>query len=135
MTNPSAWRIFSCRRLGRIDDAHPGHVAIFLENHLELLAVFGGCAYGGLTLFGINTGLRGDVLAGVINHARARVLVVDEKLLPEVDRVRDQLTHVAAENILVLRTQGGPISRDADLVACVEAEVGGSGQIASNRLR
>ena len=119
---------FLRRRLGRINDGHPGHVAIFLENHLELLAVFGGCAYGALTLFGINTGLRGEVLAGVINHARARVLVVDEKLLPEIDRVRDQLADVAAENILVLRTQGGPISLNADLVARVETEVGGSGR-------
>jgi fatty-acyl-CoA synthase len=118
---------FLLRRLGHIDEAHPGHVAMFLENHLELLALFGGCAYGGLTLFGINTGLRGDVLAGVINHARARVLVVDEKLLPEFDRVRSRLTDVAAQNILVLRTQNGPISPNADLVACVDAEVGGQG--------
>src|SRR5262249_5372917 len=47
-------------RLGRIDDDRPGHVAMFLENHLELLALYGGCGYAGLTLFGVNTGLRGD---------------------------------------------------------------------------
>ena len=72
---------FLLRRLGRIDDAHPGHVAMVLENHLELLALYGGCAYGGLTLFGVNTGLRGEVLAGVLNQSRARLLVVDERLL------------------------------------------------------
>ena len=45
---------------------------MFLENHLELLALYGGCGYGGLTLFGVNTGLRGDTLAGVLDQSRAR---------------------------------------------------------------
>jgi fatty-acyl-CoA synthase len=117
---------FLLRRLGRIDDTRPGHVAIFLENHLELLALFGGCAYSGLTLFGVNTGLRGDVLAGVINHSRSRLLVVDEKLLTEIDRVRHDLSHIAPENVLVLRTQGGALPAHADLQACVTAEVGGA---------
>jgi hypothetical protein len=35
---------------------------MMLENHLELLSLFGGCAYAGMTLFGINTGLLGDTL-------------------------------------------------------------------------
>ena len=67
---------FLLRRLGAIDEQRPGHVAIVLENHLELLSLYGGCAFGGLTLFGVNTGLRGDVLTGVLNQSRARVLVL-----------------------------------------------------------
>jgi fatty-acyl-CoA synthase len=98
---------FLLRRLGPIDDARPGHVAMLLENHLELLALYGGCAYAGLVLFGINTGLRGEVLAGVINQSRARVLVVDERLWPEVERVRRELRGIPAENLLVVPTQGG----------------------------
>src|SRR6185369_5784827 len=86
---------FLRRRLGTIDDARPGHVAMMLENHLELVALLGGCAYGGLTLFGVNTGLRGDTLAGVLNHSRARLLVIDERFLPEVERVRASLKTVA----------------------------------------
>jgi fatty-acyl-CoA synthase len=39
-----------------------------------------------LTLFGVNTGLRGEVLAGVLNQSRARVLVVDERCMPEVEK-------------------------------------------------
>ena len=85
----------------------PGHVAMLLDNHLELLALYGGCAYAGLTLFGVNTGLRGEVLAGVLNQSRARLLVVDERLLPEIERVRRRAAHLAPENILVLGTQGG----------------------------
>jgi fatty-acyl-CoA synthase len=119
---------FLLRRLGRIDDAHPGHVAMVLDNHMELLALYGGCAYAGLTLFGVNTGLRGEVLAGVLNQSRARLLVVDERLLPEVDRVRQALVHVAPENVLVLGTQGGALAPGTDLRACVETEVGSAQQ-------
>src|SRR5262249_11655221 len=119
---------FLLRRLGRIDDAHPGHVAMLLENHFELLALFGGCGYAGLTLFGVNTGLRGDVLAGVLNQSRARLLVVDERIWPEVERVRGDLTHVAAENIVVLPTAGGDVERSSDLRECLTREVGAGGQ-------
>ena len=110
-------------RLGRIDDDRPGHVAMFLENHLELLALYGGCGYGGLTLFGVNTGLRGDTLAGVLDQSRARLLVVDQRLWPEVERIRSRLTHVAPENILVLRTQGEAFDA-TDLEAALRSEVG-----------
>ena len=121
---------FLLRRLGRIDDAHPGHVAMVLENHFELLSLYAGCAYAGLTLFGVNTGLRGEVLAGVINQSRARLLVVDQRLMTEVDRVRDAPHHIAPENILVLRVDGakdaGPIPAGAELQGCITSEVGGS---------
>jgi fatty-acyl-CoA synthase len=121
---------FLLRRLGRVDDAHPGHVAMILENHLELLALYGGCAYAGLTLFGVNTGLRGEVLAGVINQSRARLLVVDQRLMAEVERVREVLQHIAPENVLVLRVDGAKdaeqIPAGAELQACVASEVGGA---------
>ncbi len=115
---------FLLRRLGDIDDSKPGHVAMLLENHLELMALLGGCAYGGLTLFGINTGLRGEVLAGVLNQSRARVLVVDEKLYPEVLKIRDSIESVPHENILVLPTLGEGVDVAADLRACLDSEVG-----------
>ena len=65
---------FLLERLAPIDDGRPGHVAMLLDNHLELLSLYAGCGYAGLTLFGINTGLRGDSLAGVVNQSRARIL-------------------------------------------------------------
>ena len=107
----------------------PGHVAMLLENHFELLSLLGGCAYAGLTLFGVNTGLRGEMLAGVLNQSRARLLVVDERLLPEVERVRAELTHVAAENILVLRDRAAAtVAAAADLAArASRREVGAAG--------
>ncbi len=110
------------RRLGRCDESRPGHVAMLLENHLELLGLYGGCAYGGHTLFGVNTGLRGDVLAGVLNQALARVIVVDERFAGELERVAGALKHVAEENILVLPTQGGTPPAGRDWLAALRDE-------------
>ena len=134
---------FLLHRLGKTDEAHPAHVAMILENHLELMSLYGGCAYAGATLFGVNTGLRGDVLAGVLNQSRARVLVVDQRFLSEVEKVRDKLEHVALENILVLssgraraghaeRLDAADVGRAADFVACVAAE-GGAERTRSTR--
>ncbi len=111
-----------------MDDAHPGHVAILLENHLELLALYGACGYAGLTLFGVNTGLRGDTLAGVIEQSRARLLVVDERFLPEVERIADRLGSVPAENLLVLRTRGEADLAGRDLAECVASEIAKPGE-------
>ena len=109
---------FVLRRLGACDERRPPHVAMLLENHLELLSLFGGCGIGGATLFGINTGLRGETLAGVLNHSRARLLVVDDKLMPEVERVRAELRTVPSENIVTL----------SELGACLEREVAPAGK-------
>ena len=93
-------------RLEPTGSSKPGHVAMLMENHPELLSLYAGCGYAGYTLFGVNTGLRGDALAGVINESLSRLLVVDERLFPEVEKLQDRLEHVAAENILVVATAG-----------------------------
>jgi fatty-acyl-CoA synthase len=101
---------------------------MMMENHPELLALYAGCAFGGLTLFGVNTGLRGETLAGVLNQSRARVLVVDEGLLPELERVAGQLECVAPENLLVLRTEGEAPLEGRDLEDCISREIAKSGE-------
>ncbi len=111
-------------RLAPVDESRPPHVAMLLENRLELLSLLGGCAYGGATLFGVNTGLRGEVLAGVLNQSGARLLVVDQSLQEQVERVRGDLRHLGAEDILVVRSRG-----EGELVArefseAVREEVG-----------
>ena len=118
---------FLLRRLGGIDDRRPGHVAMLLENHLELLALYGGCGIAGLTLFGVNTGLRGTTLAGVLNQSRARVVVVDEKFRDEIEKVRGELRHVAEENILYLPTTDAALPKAVDYLACMATEVAPSG--------
>jgi len=111
---------FLLERLGRIDDAHPGHVAMLMENHMELLALYGACGYAGLTLFGVNTGLRGETLAGLVNQSRARILIVDERLLPQVAAVRGRLEHVSEANLLVVPTAGGAF--DAPVLGAAVSE-------------
>ena len=112
-------------RLGRPGESGQGHVAMLLENHLELLSLYAGCAYSGMTLFGINTGLSGDPLAGVLNQSGARMLVVDEKLVDRVEAIRGSLEHISEENLLVLPTQGGAgLSDDLRLDRVLERECG-----------
>jgi fatty-acyl-CoA synthase len=119
---------FLMRRLGRVDDARPGRVAMLLENHPELLALYAGCGYAGLTLFGVNTGLRGDTLAGVLNQSGARLLVIDECLLPEVERVGSQLANIPPENRLVLRTISPSSLGEQDLLDCLSSEIAKFGE-------
>jgi fatty-acyl-CoA synthase len=117
---------FLLERLGPPDAARPGHVAMLMENHMELLALYGACGYAGMTLFGVNTGLRGDTLAGVLNQSRARLLVVDERLLPQVEAVLDRLDHVPEGNLLVVPTEGEAFDAPA-LAAAVDETVGTGG--------
>jgi len=114
---------FLLGRLGAVDDDRPGHVAMLLENHLELLSLYGGCGIAGLTLFGVNNGLRGSTLAGVLNQSRARVLVVDEKLRDEIGKVSRDLRHVVRENILYLATGTATLAAEEDYLACLSVEV------------
>ena len=120
------WAHFLGQRLGPAR-GRTGNVAMLLENHAELLTLFGGCAYQGLTLFGVNSGLRGETLAGVVDHSEARMLVVDERLYPEVEKVRSNLKHVPDENILVLRTESDAPLAERDVLSCLEKEVGPPG--------
>jgi fatty-acyl-CoA synthase len=111
---------FLLQQLGASEDGI-GNVAMLLENHLELAALLGGCAYTKGVLFGINTGLRGEVLAGVLNHSKARLLVVNEQFYPEVQRVQDRLEHIAPERVFVLSTSSGTVDPSRDLRKCLEA--------------
>jgi len=119
---------FLLRRLGPCDDARPGHVAMLLENHAELMTLYAGCGYAGLTLFGINAGLRGDTLAGVIEQSRSRLLVVDEHLLPEVERVRAGLRGIPDENLLVLRSGSDTSLGPRDWLECMAVETAKPGE-------
>ncbi len=113
---------FLSGRMGSGRGGRPGHVAMMLENRPELLALYAACGYTGTTLFGVNNGLRGDTLAGVVNQSRARMLVVDERFWPEIERVRGALD-LPDENLLVLRTTGDSSLEARDLEECVAREV------------
>jgi len=108
---------------GRVGRPGPGRVAMFLENHFELLGLYGACGYGGHTLFGVNTGLRGDTLAGVVNQANPDVFVIDERLLPEVEKIAGELK-VPERNRLVVRTSPDTHVSLDDLLTAAERDVG-----------
>ena len=115
-TSACAWRTSSSAGSARSTTRGPAHVAMLLENHLELLALYGGCALRGLTLFGVNTGLRGDDARGRAQPvARARSWSSTSGFWPEVERVRGELKHVAPENILVAAHRGRARSTPRDL--------------------
>jgi fatty-acyl-CoA synthase len=99
-------------RLGAVDESRPGHVAMLMENHPELMTLYAGCGYAGATLFGVNTGMRGETLAGVLNHSRARMLAVDERFWPEVEAVRDRLANIPRDSLFVVGTGGGHDAHD-----------------------
>ncbi len=117
----------------------PPRVAMMMENHLELLALYGGCGYAGATLFGLNTGLRGEVLAGVLNQSCAQLLIIDSSFVERIEGVLGDLEYLAERDILVLAERDGQgegegdgeargerasdVDPARDLLRCLEREV------------
>jgi long-chain acyl-CoA synthetase len=60
----------------------------------------------------INTGLKGEEIRYVVDHAEASVLVVDRRLLPEVVAIRDDLTHL--RRVLVVDSATDPTTWRGD---------------------
>lgn len=91
------------RELAGVSDDN-ARAAVFMDNHPSFLYSYGGCALTGGTLFGVNTGLRGQVLADVINQARCQFLLVDDRHYDRVHDIRDQLKLVTPERTFVVST-------------------------------
>ena len=53
------------------------HVGVFMQNIPEFFYIFGGCAFTGATLVGINTAQKGETLAFDINKIDINLLFVD----------------------------------------------------------
>jgi crotonobetaine/carnitine-CoA ligase len=71
----------------------PGdRVVIMSENRVEVLDVLLGCAWLGAIAVPINTALRGEQLAHVLENSGARVLTVEAQLIPYVDYVAPSLS-------------------------------------------
>ena len=75
--------------------AEPPRVAVMAENCLEYLLAYGGAALSGGTLFAINTGLRGETLAQVLERARPHLVLVDAGRAPAAQRVTGALPRPA----------------------------------------
>jgi fatty-acyl-CoA synthase len=79
-------------------------VAVFMDNHPSFIYSLGGCALTAGTCFGVNTGLRGQVLADLVNQARCQIIMADDRHYDRVHDVRDKLKTVTPDRIFVTDT-------------------------------
>ena len=78
---------------------HGDRVLIYMENHIDHVTGWFGANLAGATAVPVNTAMRGEQLAYVVNHSEARIVLVDAEHLPRFEHVADQLPEVT--NILV----------------------------------
>jgi fatty-acyl-CoA synthase len=82
----------------------------------------------------VNTGLRGQTLAGVLERSGAGLLVVGERFLGRIEAIRKDLDWLRDDDILVLPARGespkheGPLASLSRLEDRLLAEVGASGE-------
>jgi fatty-acyl-CoA synthase len=80
----------------------PFHVGVLLDNIPDYFFALGGAALAGAVIVGINNTKRGTHLARDIAHTDCQILVTEEKYLPMLAPVIDEL-HIAAPRFLVTR--------------------------------
>jgi fatty-acyl-CoA synthase len=74
-----------------LEQGEAPQIAVMMQNRLEFLDAYGGAALAGGTLFGINTGLGGEVLRRVIERSGASLVIVDEENRAAVDEIASRL--------------------------------------------
>ena len=78
--------------------------AVFMDNHPAFLYAYGGCALTAGTLFGVNTGIRGQVLADLLNQARCQTIIVDDRHYDRIRDIQGQLKTVTPDRIFLVNT-------------------------------
>lgn len=114
-------------RIGKNRLERGTHVAVLLDNGPELPLLVGACGIADITIFLVNTMLRGEPLAGVLNASGACVLIADESYRARIGRIERDLTTLDPKNIFyvapghpetlaeALGDSGGPAGSDAPL--------------------
>jgi crotonobetaine/carnitine-CoA ligase len=74
--------------------------AVMLPNGPEFMYTWMGLARAGIVEVPLNTGLRGDLLAYMLNQAEVRALVVADQWLERIDNIRGDLQHL--EHVIVV---------------------------------
>ena len=74
------------------------HVGFYMQNTPEVLYAFGGCAFAGATLVGINNAQMGQRLAADIRNMDVDMLLVDEVQQPKSERTFLESVAEAHEN-------------------------------------
>lgn len=83
-------------------------VGTFAWNHHRHLEAYFAVPCMGAVLHTINIRLSGDHIAYIVNHAEDQVLLIDEELVPVIEKLKDQLKTVKAYIILSDRTELPP---------------------------
>jgi fatty-acyl-CoA synthase len=94
------------------EGVRPGdRVATLMWNHSAHLEAYFGVPAAGAVLHTLNLRLPPDHLAYVVNHAHDRWLLVDDVLLPVLERIRDRI-HV--DRIVVVPFSGKPVATGSE---------------------
>lgn len=106
---------------GRLGPGEPLPVAIYQENNPEYVFAYFGAALSGDTVFNVNTGFRGDMLASVLEKAAAPLVIADATTLAEVERVLTRVPSLEASRVFLARGAGAGAGRPL-AAALAEAE-------------
>lgn len=81
---------------------------LMLDNHLDYVLAWLGLSFSGAIEVPVNTAYKGAILAYIVNHSGARVLVAEDHYCERVAAVADQLT--ALETVVVHGGRGEALS-------------------------
>ncbi len=96
-------------RSRRRDPDSPPRVAVMMRNNLEFLYAYGGSAFAGGLLFGINTGLTGDKLRLIIDSSGADIIITDDANARILERIAGDFATITRGNIL--NVDAGDVAR------------------------
>ena len=79
----------------------PFHVGLLMENYPEFIYSFGGCAFSGAVLVGINFTQLGEQLARNVNHVDCQLLLTEPKYIPAIQEMKKDFKNIKEGRILV----------------------------------
>ena len=92
------------QKMRKVHGGEKVFAAVFMDNNPAFIYSYGGCALSGGILFGLNTGLRGQVLLDLINNSKCQTLIVDDRHFDRIADIMDGFEVLTKENIYLLTT-------------------------------
>jgi len=77
-------------------------IAVLMENSIEIVEIYLATAKSGLVIVPINFRLVGPEISYIVNNSDAKAFIVHDEFAPEVDRVKTELTNIAATDYFVV---------------------------------
>jgi len=77
-------------------------IAVLMENSIEIVEIYLATAKSGLVIVPINFRLVGPEISYIVNNSDAKAFIVHDEFAPEVDRVKTELTNIAANDYFVV---------------------------------